>query len=72
MDVDEVRAKAAEISVNICAQMTAAYIIKHGADTLTEFEPLGFAKDLEFYISTGIIPKPIRVKHNPIEENRNE
>jgi putative heme iron utilization protein len=63
MDLDEIRAKSAEISVNMCAHMTAAFINKHGAESLSVLEPLGLAKEIEEYIRTGKIPEPIEVKH---------
>jgi hypothetical protein len=64
MDLDEIRAKSAELSVMMCAHMTAATIANYGADALTEYEPLGMAKEFEEYIRTGRIPQPTKVKCN--------
>jgi hypothetical protein len=64
MDLDEIRAKSAELSVMMCAHTAAAIIANHGVDTLNEFDPLGMAKEFEEYIRTGNIPKAIKVKCN--------
>jgi hypothetical protein len=61
MNLDEIRAKSAELSVMMCAHTTSACIIKHGANTLTEIEPLAMAKEFEAYIRTGIVPKSNKV-----------
>lgn len=63
MEEYEIRARSAEISVIMCAHLTAASISKYGTGAITLIEPLGLAKDIEAYIRSGNIPKPIEVTH---------
>jgi hypothetical protein len=66
MDEFEVRAKAAELSVTMAAQMSSAMIIHSGVHSLTELSPLAFASEFEEYIRTGKIPAPIKVKKTEV------
>jgi len=63
MDSDEVRAKAAELSMMFAAHVTAALVERDGigGDGVTEFSPLALAPEIEEYIRTGKLPKPIPV-----------
>jgi len=69
MELDEIRAKAAEISVIFSAHMTAAYMTKYGLENLTSFEPLGLARNIETYIITGTISESISPVHVNIKDN---
>lgn len=60
----EIRMKACELSVNICAAMSSAIIINGGLKNLNEIAPFGLVSDIEKYIRTGKIPEPIKVKIN--------
>lgn len=61
MDSDEVRAKAAELSIIFSAHVTGAIVAKGGFGSLTEMHPLVLAPEIEEYIRTGKLPKPIPV-----------
>jgi len=61
MDEYDIRAKAAEISVNSASRLVSAIIIRDGIECLSEFDPLRLATDVEEYIRFGKIPKPIPV-----------
>jgi hypothetical protein len=64
MDVDEVRAKAAELSMMFSAHVTAALVMRGGIgekDGITELSPLALAPQIEEYIRTGKLPEPIPV-----------
>lgn len=61
MDSDEVRAKAAELSMMFSAHVTAAMVECNGIGGLTELNPLILAPEIEEYIRTGKLPKPIPV-----------
>jgi hypothetical protein len=62
MDTDEVRAKAAELSVNFSARIMAAAVIHDGLKCVEELDPLRLAPEFEEYIRTGKVPDPIVVK----------
>lgn len=57
---EEIRLKAAEISFNICAALSAAVIQNAGLGNLTEFAPFGQVKEIEEYVRNGKIPEPIK------------
>jgi hypothetical protein len=63
MDSDEVRAKAAELSMMFSAHVTAALVRKSGigGEGITELSPLALAPQIEEYIRTGKLPEPIPV-----------
>lgn len=58
----EIRVKAAEISVMMCAHVTSALIVYGGLQNVTEIVPFALVEDIEKYIRTGEVPKPIIVK----------
>ena len=62
MDLDEIRAKSAELSTMMTAHMVSAMIAREGLTNLVQITPLAFAKEYEEYIKTGKIPKPIKVE----------
>ena len=62
MDSDEVRAKAAELSVNLTAHVASAVIIHGGLENLHELDPLRLAPEIEEYIRTGKVPDAIVVR----------
>jgi len=62
MDEFEIRAKAAEIAVNLTAHIAGAAVIHGGLGNLSELDPLRIAPDIERYIRIGEIPDAIKVK----------
>jgi len=61
MDTDEVRAKAAELSITMSAHVTSAMIVHGGLQSVNEIAPLALAPEIEEYIRMGKLPKPIPV-----------
>jgi hypothetical protein len=63
MNEIEIRAKAAELSVMFSAHVTAALIAYAGIGSIgvSEMQPLALAPEIEEYIRTGKLPKPIPV-----------
>jgi hypothetical protein len=59
-EITEIRMKAIELSVTMCAHITAATIEHHGLDQLREVIPFALVEDIEMYIRTGEIPIPIK------------
>lgn len=59
MDEIEIRIKAAEIALHYASRVTSAMIIANGISNITELSPLGIVDDVEKYIRTGEISKPI-------------
>jgi hypothetical protein len=62
MDEFEIRAKAAEISVNLTAHVVAAVVVHGGLGNLNELDPLRIAPEIEEYIRTGKVPDAIKVE----------
>jgi len=60
----EIRMKAIELSVMMCAHITAAMIEHHGLNQLNEIAPYALVEEIETYILTGVIPKPIIVERS--------
>jgi hypothetical protein len=62
MDELEIRAKAAELSVNFSARIMSAAVIHDGLRCVEELDPLRLAPEFEEYIRTGKVPDAIKVE----------
>jgi len=62
----EIRMKACELSVQMCASLSSALVINGGLKNLREMSPFGMVKDIEKYIKTGEYPEPYKVVFDEI------